>query len=110
MSPLDDGPDTSARCGRATGWLVIRRPTVHSGSSKLPRLEVHAVWKNLYMGTLNGENSLSEILEGLSYPAERWQIIASAEIDGADEHTLRELDGLPARTFESVEDIVDALD
>ncbi len=61
------------------------------------------------MDTMDAERTLSEILDGLSYPAEKWQITACAEIYGADVHTRRELYDLPAKTYESVEHITDAL-
>jgi hypothetical protein len=57
------------------------------------------------MTTVDAERTLSEILDGLSYPAEKWQITACAEIYGADVHTRRVLYDLPAQTYESVEHI-----
>jgi len=57
------------------------------------------------MDTVDAERTLAEILDGLSYPAEKWQITACAEIYGADIHTRRELYNLPAMTYESVEHI-----
>jgi hypothetical protein len=66
-----------------------------------------------YMDAMNGVKGLSEILGELSYPAQKWQITACAEIYGAgagiDDHIRRELYGLPVRTYESADDIVNAL-
>lgn len=53
--------------------------------------------------------SLSEILERLSYPVEKWQITACAEIHGADVRTRRELYALPARVYRSAGDIAATL-
>jgi hypothetical protein len=53
--------------------------------------------------------SLAEILKELSYPAEKWQITTCAEIYGADVNARRQLYRLPARSYESVEHILDAL-
>jgi Protein of unknown function (DUF2795) len=50
-----------------------------------------------------------EILGELAYPAEKWQITASAEIYGADVHTRRALYALPARVYESEADVRSAL-
>jgi len=50
-----------------------------------------------------------EILGELAYPAQKWQITASAEIHGADVHTRRMLYDLPARVYESEADVRSAL-
>jgi hypothetical protein len=57
----------------------------------------------------NQQHNLPEILSELSYPAEKWQITTCAEIYGADIDARRQLYGLPARSYESVEHILDAL-
>ena len=49
------------------------------------------------------------ILDELAYPAEKWQITASAEIHGADVHTRRALYDLPVRVYESEADVQSAL-
>jgi len=61
------------------------------------------------METMNESSLLSEVLEGLSYPAEKWQITTCAEIYGADIHTRRLLYHLPSRTYEDAADVTAAL-
>lgn len=61
------------------------------------------------MDTTEDGTSLSEILESLSYPAEKWQITTCAEIYGADLRTRRELYTLPARTYRSAGDVAATL-
>jgi hypothetical protein len=54
-------------------------------------------------------NTLPDILNELSYPAEKWQITTCAEIYGADVNARRQLYRLPARSYESVDHVLDAL-
>ena len=61
------------------------------------------------MDTMGETPSLAEILRGLTYPAEKWQITTCAEIYGADVRTRRELYGLPARTYRNAAEITDML-
>ncbi len=42
------------------------------------------------------DQRLRHVLAGLSFPAQRWQVIAEAEHYGADARTRRELRALPA--------------
>lgn len=53
---------------------------------------------------------MSEILDDLSYPAEKWQITTCAEIYGADIHTRRALYALPSRAYTDASDITAAMD
>jgi uncharacterized protein DUF2795 len=62
------------------------------------------------METMHKTSLLREILEDLSYPAQKWQITTCAEIYGADIHTRRELYRLPSRTYADATDITDALE
>jgi hypothetical protein len=57
-----------------------------------------------------GELSLRQVLRGLSYPAERWQIITQAELFGADVATRSRLHDLPKRRYRSSTDVTSALD
>ena len=52
---------------------------------------------------------LREILDDLTYPAEKWEITTCAEIYGADVRTRRGLYKLPARTYRNADDIVETL-
>jgi hypothetical protein len=62
------------------------------------------------METMHKTALLQEILEDLSYPAEKWQITTCAEIYGADIHTRRSLYRLPSRTYADATDIIAALE
>ena len=61
------------------------------------------------MNTMDETPNLAEILRGLTYPTEKWQITTCAEIYGADVRTRRELYGLPARTYRTAAEITDSL-
>ncbi len=61
------------------------------------------------MTTTEEAPELAEILRGLSYPAEKWQITTCADVYGADIHTRRRLYDLPARVYESAADVAAAL-
>lgn len=61
------------------------------------------------MDMMHDVPGLRDILGELTYPTQKWQITASAEIYGADVHTRRALYGLPARVYESEDDIRAAL-
>ena len=52
---------------------------------------------------------LSKILGHVTYPAEKWQITACADIHGVDMRTRRALYGLPARPYRDVADVTRAL-
>ena len=49
------------------------------------------------------------VLNGTSFPADRWELIARAEYYGADPATLRELHGLEQRRYAGLTDIIDAI-
>ncbi|HEY7594795.1 MAG TPA: DUF2795 domain-containing protein [Actinophytocola sp.] len=49
------------------------------------------------------------MLDGLSYPAQKWQITTCAELYGADVRTRRALYRLPTRVYESAADVSSAL-
>jgi hypothetical protein len=61
------------------------------------------------METLDEEASLREVLAELTYPAEKWEVTTLAQIWGVDTETRRRLHALPARTFDSLDDITEAL-
>lgn len=52
---------------------------------------------------------VAEMLTDLHYPAEKWEVIMCAEIRGADVDTRRRLYALPARTYESLREVIDSL-
>ncbi|MBO0875541.1 MAG: DUF2795 domain-containing protein [Pseudonocardia sp.] len=59
------------------------------------------------MTTTNGEAELDkaglrDVLEGLNFPARRWQLIAQAQYCGAHSACTRELSRLPAREYASL--------
>jgi len=56
-----------------------------------------------------GETVVRQVLHGLCYPAEKWQIVTQADLYGADSATRAALQGLPARVYGSPTDIVLAL-
>ncbi|HEV7651539.1 MAG TPA: DUF2795 domain-containing protein [Actinophytocola sp.] len=53
--------------------------------------------------------SLSEILDDLTFPADKWQITTCADLYGADVHTRRALYGLPAHRYQSANDVTTTL-
>jgi hypothetical protein len=61
------------------------------------------------MDTMDKTPSLSEILEDLTFPAEKWQITTCADLYGADVHTRRALYGLPAHRYGSADDVTATL-
>jgi hypothetical protein len=63
-----------------------------------------------HMDMTDETTKLGEILRDLDYPVEKWQITSRADVYGADVRTRRELYGLPARTYGSTAEILEALD
>jgi hypothetical protein len=61
------------------------------------------------MDTLDDTPRLLEILGDLTYPAEKWQVTACADIYGVDMRTRRALYGLPARTYRDADDVAATL-
>jgi hypothetical protein len=53
---------------------------------------------------------LETVLEGMTLPARRDEIVEYAEIEGAGEHLLNGLRGLEDREYESFDEIAGALD
>jgi hypothetical protein len=62
--------------------------------------------------TDNEKRSLRYVLDGLMFPAQRWEIVTTADMYGADASTRERLQALPLRNqpFRSLQDVVDALD
>jgi Protein of unknown function (DUF2795) len=56
------------------------------------------------------ERTVRQVLSGLTYPAQRWQIVTQAELYGADVETRLELEALPARQYRDPKEITAALD
>lgn len=58
------------------------------------------------------KQSLRFVLDGLSFPAERWEIVAAADFYGADVHTSRRLRALPLRDrpYRDLPDVLHALE
>jgi hypothetical protein len=56
------------------------------------------------------ERALLQVLQGLTYPAEKWQIVTQAEIYGADGETRGKLYRLPMREYATPAEITAALD
>ncbi len=52
------------------------------------------------------ETRLRQVLEGLRYPAQKWQIVTWAETYGADATTKTELAGLPLAPYRCVGDVL----
>jgi len=49
------------------------------------------------------------VLDGLSFPVDRWELIARAEHYGADATTLHELRTLSERRYFSLTDVINAI-
>ena len=58
------------------------------------------------------QQSLRVVLAELRFPAERWQIVTTAELWGVDAAMCERLRRLPLRTvpYRDVQDVVDTLD
>lgn len=58
------------------------------------------------------KQSLRFILDGLSFPAERWQIVTAADFYGADVATCQRLRMLPLRNrpYRDLQEVVRALE
>jgi hypothetical protein len=52
---------------------------------------------------------IQQVLAGLAFPAERWQVIAQAQYYGAGPAYSTELAQLPARTYQSLREVAIAL-
>ena len=52
---------------------------------------------------------LRYVLDGLTFPVDRWELIARAEHYGADAATLHDLRALPPRRYGSLTDVVTAI-
>ncbi len=52
---------------------------------------------------------LEQVLSGQRFPADRWELITSAEAYGADTVSLSELHSLPAVRFRSLADVLHAV-
>ena len=55
------------------------------------------------------ERMVRQVLAGLTYPAEKWQILTQAELYGADVGTVTELHRLPAKEYRSPTEVTSAL-
>jgi hypothetical protein len=62
--------------------------------------------------TDNEKHSLRYVLDGLTFPAQRWEIVTTADMYGADSSTRQRLRALPLRNhpYRNLQDVVDALD
>jgi hypothetical protein len=56
------------------------------------------------------EQTFLQVLRGLTYPAEKWQIVTQAELYGADSSTRGQLYRLPMREYATPAEITAALD
>jgi hypothetical protein len=63
----------------------------------------------MVMETVNEPGRLAEVLADLNFPAEKWEVIACAEIWGVDLDMRRKLYDLPVRTFQSTGEVADSL-
>ncbi|HZM67122.1 MAG TPA: DUF2795 domain-containing protein [Nakamurella sp.] len=52
---------------------------------------------------------LRYVLDGLSFPVDRWELVARAEHYGADATTLHELRALSERRYRSLTDVINAI-
>ena len=52
---------------------------------------------------------LEQVLAGQHFPADRWELITSAEAYGADNLSLAELHALPAVRFRTFADVLHAV-
>ena len=52
---------------------------------------------------------LRYVLDGLSFPVDRWELVALAERYGADATTLHELRALSEQRYRSLTDVINAI-
>ena len=52
---------------------------------------------------------LRYVLDGVTFPVDRWELIARAEHYGADAATLHDLRALPPRRYRSLTDVTDTI-
>lgn len=57
------------------------------------------------MTTAERVKTLEQVLSGLTYPAEKWQIVTQAELYGADGGTRARLRALPLRSYRDCADV-----
>lgn len=60
--------------------------------------------------TMDMRQRLQQVLAGQSFPAGRWELIAAAEMYGADRFTRSELQGLLPVRYGSLADVLVAVD
>jgi hypothetical protein len=53
---------------------------------------------------------LQQVLADQRFPAHRWELIAGADMYGADGLSKSEIHGLPAARFRSLDDVVHAVE
>lgn len=53
--------------------------------------------------------TLDDLLADLTFPAEKWEVTTCADVRGAPAQIRRRLYDLPCRTFDSAEDVAEAL-
>ena len=53
---------------------------------------------------------LGQVLAGQPFPAARWELIAAADLYGADALTMSELHALPAVRFGTLADVLKAVE
>jgi hypothetical protein len=58
------------------------------------------------------KQSLRFVLDGLTFPAERWRIVTAADLYGADVVTCQRLRRLPLRShpYRNLQDVMDTLE
>jgi hypothetical protein len=61
------------------------------------------------MAAAGAEWLVLHMLDGLTFPAQHWQLLAQAQLNGADAVTLERLRALPERTYRTWTDIASAL-
>ena len=54
-------------------------------------------------------NRLRYVLDGVSFPVDRWELISLAEHYGADATTLHDLRALPEGRYASLTEVVNAI-
>ena len=52
---------------------------------------------------------IGQVLDGLSFPAARWQVLAQADHYGADSVSRAQLSNLPVRTYPDLAEVLAAL-
>ena len=92
--------------------VAVKRRPAQTVSRLLPSSlrEPPTSARNRECGPVTGTSDrLRYVLDGLTFPVDRWELIARAEHYGADAASLHDLHALPPRRYGSLTDVINAI-